>query len=313
LTDKSFHGAVVSIGLQVQDAALTQPKRHHLLIAGTGRAGTSFLVRFLTELGLETHISRFGENPWDETAQAGLEDLPVMAGLENLPYIFKTPWAYQFIEQMLADSAIALDAVIIPMRDLVEAAASRAIVQLQAIHGQAPWMARMDTTWENWGDTAGGAVFSLDPVDQSRLLAVGFHRLVNRLVQAEVPLIFVAFPRLVQDTDYLIDKLRPIIPPSISPEEARRSHRRIADAALVRVGRELRQNAERHLLAAGSAPVMPTLEELDNIALRREVARLHDRLAKTEAERLALVRSQLVRRVFNRCRRTLQAVLAAKQ
>lgn len=303
----------MSIGLQVQDAALTQPKRHHLLIAGTGRAGTSFLVRFLTELGLETHISRFGENPWDETAQAGLEDLPVMAGLENLPYIFKTPWAYQFIEQMLADSAIALDAVIIPMRDLVEAAASRAIVQLQAIHGQAPWMARMDTTWENWGDTAGGAVFSLDPVDQSRLLAVGFHRLVNRLVQAEVPLIFVAFPRLVQDTDYLIDKLRPIIPPSISLEEARRSHRRVADATLVRVGRELRRDAERHLRSAGSAPSMPTLEELDNIALRREVARLHDRLAKTEAERLALVRSQLVRRVFNRCRRTLQAVLAVKQ
>ncbi len=303
----------MSIGLQVQDAALTQPKRHHLLIAGTGRAGTSFLVRFLTELGLETHISRFGENPWDETAQAGLEDLPVMAGLENLPYIFKTPWAYQFIEQMLADSAIALDAVIIPMRDLVEAAASRAIVQLQAIHGQAPWMARMDTTWENWGDTAGGAVFSLDPVDQSRLLAVGFHRLVNGLVQAEVPLIFVAFPRLVQDTDYLINKLRPIIPPSISPEEARRSHRRVADATLVRVGRELRQNGERQLLIAGSRPSMPTLEELDNIALRREVARLHDRLAKTEAERLALVRSQLLRRVLNRCRRTLQAVLAAKQ
>ena len=303
----------MNIGLRVQDAALTQPKRHHLLIAGTGRAGTSFLVRFLTELGLETHVSRFGENPWDEAAQAGLEDLPVMAGLENLPYIFKTPWAYQFIEQMLADPAIAFDAVIIPMRDLVEAAASRAIVQLQAIHGQAPWMARMDSTWENWGDTAGGAVFSLDPVDQSRLLAVGFHRLVNRLVQAEVPLIFVAFPRLVQDTEYLIGKLRPIIPASITLEQARQSHRRVADAALVRVGRELRRNGDRHLLPGDSGTAMPTLEELDNIALRREVARLRDRLAVTEAERLALARSQLVRRVLNRCRRTLRAMLAAKQ
>jgi hypothetical protein len=96
----------VNIALQSQHAGLAQPKRRHLLIAGTGRAGTSFLVRFLTELGLETHISRFGENPWDQTAQAGLEDLPVAAGLENLPHVFKTPWAYQFIEQMLADPAV---------------------------------------------------------------------------------------------------------------------------------------------------------------------------------------------------------------
>ena len=296
----------MSIGLQAQDARPTHAKRRHLLIAGTGRAGTSFLVRFLAELGLETHISRFGEDPWDDAAQAGLEDLPVAAGLENLPYIFKTPWAYQFIEQMLADSAIAFDAVIIPMRDLVEAAASRSIVQLQAIHGRAPWMAQMDNTWEDWGDTAGGAVFSLNPVDQSRLLAAGFHRLVNRLVQAEVPLIFVAFPRMVQDTDYLIGKLRPVIPASVTLEQARQSHRRVADAALVRVGEELSRTGERHVLPAGS---LPTLKELDNIALRRELVRLRDRLAATEAARLALARSQLVRRLFNRCRRTVRAML----
>lgn len=299
----------MSIGLRVQDARPTQSKRRHLLIAGTGRAGTSFLVRFLTELGLETHISRSGENPWDDAAQAGLEDLPVVAGLENLPYIFKTPWAYQFIEQMLADSAIDFDAVIIPMRDLVEAAASRSIVQLQAIHGRAPWMAQMDDTWEDWGDTAGGAVFSLDPVDQSRLLAVGFHRLVNRLVQAEVPVIFVAFPRLVTDTDYLIGKLRPVIPASVTLEQARQSHRRVADAALVRVDQELSRTGERPIPAAPSAPAIPTLKELDNIALRRELVRLRDRLAATEAARLALARSQLVRRLFNRCRRTVRAML----
>jgi hypothetical protein len=306
LTSHPCQGGIVSIGLQAQDARPTHAKRRHLLIAGTGRAGTSFLVRFLAELGLETHISRFGEDPWDDAAQAGLEDLPVVAGLENLPYIFKTPWAYQFIEQMLADSAIEFDAVIIPMRDLVEAAASRSIVQLQAIHGRAPWMAQMDNAWEDWGDTAGGAVFSLNPVDQSRLLAAGFHRLVNRLVQAEVPLIFVAFPRIVQDTDYLIGKLRPVIPASVTLEQARQSHRRVADAALVRVGQELSRTGERHVLPAGS---LPTLKELDNIALRRELVRLRDRLAATEAARLALARSQLVRRLFNRCRRTVRAVL----
>jgi hypothetical protein len=303
---------LVNIALQLQEAVPSPPKRRHLLIAGTGRAGTSFLVRFLTELGLETHISRFGENPWDPASQAGFEDLPVGAGLENLPHVFKTPWAYQLIEQMLADPAIELEAVIIPMRDLTEAAASRSIIELQAIHGQAPWMARIRRTWEDWGVTNGGVVFSLNPVDQARLLALGFHRLVNRLVLAEVPLIFVAFPRLVQDADYLFGKLRPLIPPSITLEQARRSHRRTADASLARVGRELRRVGERKGEPAGSASAMPTLEELDNIALRRELVRLRDELAETEAARLALARSLVLRRLYNRCRRTVRMLLFGK-
>jgi hypothetical protein len=46
--------------------------RRHLLIAGTGRAGTSFLVRYLTELGLDSRLRRYGENAgWDENANAG--------------------------------------------------------------------------------------------------------------------------------------------------------------------------------------------------------------------------------------------------
>jgi len=214
---------------------------------------------------------------------------------------------------MLADPAIELEAVIIPMRDLTEAAASRSIIELQAIHGQAPWMARIRRTWEDWGVTNGGVVFSLNPVDQARLLALGFHRLVNRLVLAEVPLIFVAFPRLVQDADYLFGKLRPLIPASITLEHARRSHRRTADASLPRVGRELRRVGESKGEPAGSASAtMPTLEELDNIALRRELVRLRDELAEAEAARLTLARSRVLRRLYNRCRRTVRMLLFGK-
>ena len=47
----------------------------HLAIAGTGRAGTSFLVRYLTELGLDTHLARHGEDgSWDEVPQCGIGD-----------------------------------------------------------------------------------------------------------------------------------------------------------------------------------------------------------------------------------------------
>jgi hypothetical protein len=49
-----------------------------MLIAGTGRAGTSFLVRYLSALGLETEIERSGQSQWDDVANAGLETMPLL-------------------------------------------------------------------------------------------------------------------------------------------------------------------------------------------------------------------------------------------
>ena len=77
--------------------------RTHLFIAGTGRAGTSFLVRFLNEVGLDTTLGRLGEQAfWDENANAGLEDTPLSRDREKLPYVIKSPWLYQCIDTLLA-------------------------------------------------------------------------------------------------------------------------------------------------------------------------------------------------------------------
>ena len=57
-------------------AGTNNEPRRHLIIAGTGRAGTSFLVRYLTELGLDTIPTREGEAAWwDVEANAGLETI----------------------------------------------------------------------------------------------------------------------------------------------------------------------------------------------------------------------------------------------
>jgi hypothetical protein len=214
--------------------------RRHLLIAGTGRAGTSALVRYLTALGLETHLSRHEEAAtWFDAAQAGLEDLPVSAITPDLPYVIKSPWSYQLVEEVLADPQIQLDAVIVPVRDLTEAAASRTIVELQALHQQADWMAQMSATWEHWALTPGGIIFSLNPIDQARLLAVGFHRLLERLVQADVPTVLLAFPRLVSDPDYLFGKLCPVLPIKVPIERAREAHAATFSGTMVRVEGEL--------------------------------------------------------------------------
>src|ERR1700742_2253815 len=158
--------------------------RKHLLIAGTGRAGTSFLVRYLNAVGLDTHLTRRGgDAEYDEAAQAGFEDLPLSKVAEDLPYVIKSPWTCEFIDEVIADPQVRLDGVIIPVRDLMESAASRVIVERRAMHEHHPWMTRLSESWEHYGQTPGGVVYSLNPLDQARVLALGFHHLIERLVQ----------------------------------------------------------------------------------------------------------------------------------
>lgn len=246
-------------------------RRHHLLIAGTGRAGTSFLVRYLNALGLDTALARHGERSgWSEEAHAGLENLPLPELDDDLPYVIKSPWAVEMIDDVLGHPQMQLDGVILPVRDIVEAASSRTVQELRAIHEQAPWMADLSHTWEAWGHTDGGALYSLHPLDQARLLAMGFHRLVHRLIEAEVPMHLLAFPRFVEDADYLYRRLRPLLPSQVTLAQARRVHAQLADPAKVRVGVELAALGEAPSFALGG----PSLADLDRVALAREVARL---------------------------------------
>lgn len=269
------------------------PPQHHLLIAGTGRAGTSFLVRWLAAVGLRTHLATHGTPQWHEDANAGLEDLPVVTDWRAAPYVMKSPWLVEVIDDLLAEPRIALDGVIIPVRDLTEAAASRVVQELQAAHRKHPWMSGLSRSFEQWGTTPGGVVYSLDPVDQARLLAVSFHRLVQRLVKADIPVVLLDFPRLVQDPDYLFDKLRRFVPASLP--QARAAHAGIADPEKIRVGRELA--ATQASGAAGSGG--DTHDRLDAAALRREVRRLGvalaeaDRAAAAQQEELAELRTRL--------------------
>jgi hypothetical protein len=251
----------------------------HLLIGGTGRAGTSFLVRYLAGLGLDTHLGRRGEADWDEAANAGLEDtlLPGMAA-DALPYVVKSAWLHEWIDDALAQgSAFRVDAVIVPVRPLHEAAASRVVLEMRAIHEKAPWMAERERSWDQWGGAAGGGVFSLHPLDQARVLAVGFHHLLERVVRADVPLVLLDFPRLVLDADYLFERIAPVVslPPGMDLAQARNVHRRVADASKVRIDSELG--------APGAGPQAPGLEALDQVAIRRELVRVRGEVQSRDA------------------------------
>lgn len=253
------------------------PSRH-LMIAGTGRAGTSFLVRYLHALGLDTHIARHGDGQWDEAAQAGLENLPVGVAPGSLPYVVKSPWLTECIDQVLAEGAIALDAVVIPVRDLAEATGSRLVIERQAIQRGPAWGSGAGHGWGIWGGAPGGVLYSLHPLDQARVLAMGFHHLVQRLVAADVPVVLLAFPRMAEDGDYLFARLRAVLPGHVTPEQARAAHAAVADPARLRVGGEIARDG---LLPGGANAA------IEAIALRRSLAEQRASAARERAEAAA--------------------------
>jgi hypothetical protein len=140
-------------------------------------------------------------------------------------------------------------------------------------------MADFDETWELWGTTPGGLVYSLNPLDQARLLAVGFHRLVHRLTEADIPIVFVEFPRLISDADYLFGKLRSFLPATVTAEVARSAHGQLAHIEAVRTETELGSAASNVVSGAKHSD----LEHLDQIAIRRELKRLRAACAEQES------------------------------
>ena len=259
--------------------------KHHLIIGGTGRAGTTFLVEYLAACGLETQLAKNRNPSYDEAANAGLEDTPL--GHPDLSYVVKSPWLYEYVGRLLADPDIAVDAVIVPMRGIVEAATSRVVNELRARHTAAGLPADCGL-WESWGATPGGIVYSLNPIDQARLLALGFHELVHALVRHDVPLVLLDFPRFVEDADYLYGKLRPVLGERVERARALEAFRESAAPAKVRIARELATDAgprpPRAAEARSPGLVFPSHAALDRMALRRELDRLRTRVAQLEGQ-----------------------------
>lgn len=255
--------------------------KHHLLIAGTGRAGTTFLVQYLAECGLDTHIARDQYQGYNEDANAGLEDLPLND--PDAPYVVKSPWLFEYVERVLADDQTVVDAVVIPMRGIVEAAASRTVNELRARHAL-PGVHDDCKQWETWGTTPGGVVYSLNPIDQARLLALGFHELLHALVKRNVPVVLLDFPRFIEDPDYLYGALSATLGAGVDRASALRAHKRVAEPSKVRIGRELAGDTAGREQGGAPALAFPPHAALDRSALKRELGNAQRRIAQLEQQ-----------------------------
>jgi hypothetical protein len=183
--------------------------RNHVIITGTGRCGTTFLVQLLTFLGLDTGFSEEEVlSTADNVGRAGLE-LDIRRG--NCPYVVKSPWFCDHAEEAIARPDIAIDHVLIPMRDLNAAAQSRRFVQSSAA-ARMPFVRRIKNLI-NPKKVAGGVwhTSSMRAGSQEAVLLRQIYKLVLTLSDTDVPVTLMRYPRIVKDSSYLFAKLQPIL------------------------------------------------------------------------------------------------------
>lgn len=167
--------------------------RKHILITGTGRAGTTFLIELLTQLGLDTGFDP-AHLKWVPMARAGLEHR-FWRGKRPYHYITKSPFACDLSDAEFEAIAGRIEHAIVPIRRFEAAAASRIYVQ------------ELKTGQKDGEVVAGGLWGTQSAADQEAVLRFKFTRLVEMLVYHDVPLTFLMYPRIVRDADYVYRKL----------------------------------------------------------------------------------------------------------
>lgn len=181
--------------------------RSHVVITGTGRAGTSYLVELLTHLGLDTGYApdEVSRNK-SQTARAGLEhDIRH----PDAPYVVKSPWFCDYADDVLACDDIAIDHIFVPMRDLKGAAESRRFVTAETVSAM-PLLKRFQ--FRMFPKTLAGGVWRTDRADQQEgVLLEQLYKLVLSLSASTVPVTLMRYPQIVNDSVYLFEKLQPIL------------------------------------------------------------------------------------------------------
>lgn len=176
-------------------------KNGSVIITGTGRTGTTFLMQLLTELGLDTGC--VGKTP-DPVGRAGLE----------LPYgehqIFKAPQLCQ--DNYITENHKEIEFAIIPVRDIEHAARSRINVS-RAKSGFGCM----------WGTEV--------PERQESVLQGKFYDLFFKLSETDIKIILLRFPKIVEDPEYLYRRLYPIV--QCKYDKFLKAFNKIADPTLI--------------------------------------------------------------------------------
>jgi hypothetical protein len=204
--------------------------RHHIVITGTGRAGTTFLVELFTHLGIETgfSIDDLANNKCHE-ARAGLER---NIRRNDCPFIVKSPHFCDYAENIIHQDDIVIEHVFIPIRNLHAAAESRRYVSTTSA-------ARL-TLGQRLKNTIRPRVFpgglwhtkSNKPGKQEEVLLRQIYKLLFALSDTDIPVTLLRYPRITKDSQYLFGKLKPVLQ-NIELESFRAAFNKVVRPGLV--------------------------------------------------------------------------------
>jgi hypothetical protein len=179
--------------------------RHHVIITGTGRTGTSFLVQLLTRLGLDTGFKLNELNSkLDPIGRAGLES---NIREDSAAYVVKSPNISNYIHEILEDPEIKLDLVIIPIRDIEEATESRVKVSKDNLKQKGV----LGQIFGSKRGHAGGMIKTSDPEKQQFILLRSLSHLLVECAKHDQPIALLHYPKLMDEPTYLYRKLKPIL------------------------------------------------------------------------------------------------------
>lgn len=167
----------------------------HVIITGTGRAGTSFIIQILTILGLDTGFN-LDEIELHRKFRGGLE-----TGIDSdSPYIIKNPFFCNFANKIFENPNFEIEHIFVPIRNLFAAAESRRYVV-------------RENKCEDHPKIAGGLVHtrSMEQGVQEEKLLKMLYNLMLCTSNTFIPLTLIQYPKLVKDSSYLYKKLKPIL------------------------------------------------------------------------------------------------------
>jgi hypothetical protein len=190
-------GTMVNIKNSLPALNISNKLNHHVIISGTGRAGTTHLMQLLTILGLDTGFQDGGYQLF-ENCNAGLE-IPLTKS--SAPFIVKDPRLCDYLEDAILRDGKVVEHAIIPVRKLYEAAQSRRDVQN-----------RSKDIFHSSKNPPGGLWDTSSADEQESILAKKFFKLVHTLTKYKIPVTFLEFPRFADDPDYLYDALAQVFP-----------------------------------------------------------------------------------------------------
>jgi len=156
-----------------------------IFITGTGRCGTTFLIKLFSFLNFNTGFnkSNYAKNIYSE-CNSGMEKA------YNSEYeVVKSPLIMYNIQTIIADPKVHIQTIIIPIRDYKASANSRI---------------------KN-GRKAGGLWNANDEASQLLFYNKIISNYIYYMTKYEINTIFLDFDKMVNDKTYLFQKLKPVL------------------------------------------------------------------------------------------------------